>query len=456
MKPLSSSFRDTSGFLFEDHGRLLRQVNQVYKSDYEMFKQSGLYDKLVQKGLLTGHKEADHAGMTADAYKVIEPEVIPFISYPYEWSFGQLKDAALATLEIQKLALKHGMTLKDASAFNIQFHRGKPVFIDTLSFEKYKEGAPWVAYGQFCRHFLAPLALMSYKDVRLNQLMKLFADGIPLDVASGLLPARSRLSFSLLIHIHLHANTQKKYANKPTAAKKATISKQRLESLILGLRIAVERLRIKAQETEWENYYDFTNYSDTAFSHKKEILTSFIERIDPAVVWDIGANTGEFTRLAAERSAQCIAFDIDPRAVDTAYRNIKKNSITNMLPLVMDITNPTPAIGWNNKERMSLKQRPIPDTVFALALVHHLAISNNLPLPKIARFFSEICKNLVVEFVPKTDTQVQKLLASRKDIFTDYTEETFKEAFKQFFDIREVVNIKDSERSIYLMQKHRN
>lgn len=456
MKPLSSSFRDTSGFLFEDNGRLLRQVNHVCKADYEMLRQSGLYDKLVQKGLLIGHEETDHAGMTAGAYKVIEPEVVPFISYPYEWSFGQLKDAALATLDIQKLALEHGMTLKDASAFNIQFHRGKPVFIDTLSFEKYEGGKPWVAYGQFCRHFLAPLALMSYKDVHLNQLIKNFTDGIPLDLASGLLPKRSKLSFSLLIHIHLHAKSQKKYANKPAAAKNATISKKRLEALILGLRIAVERLHIKSQETEWANYYDFTNYTDSAFTHKKEVLTSFIKRIDPALVWDLGANTGEFTRLAAGHGAQCIAFDIDPMAVDNAYRNIKKNSIANMLPLVMDITNPTPAIGWNNDERMSLKQRPLPDTVFALALVHHLAISNNLPLPKIACFFSEICKHLVIEFVPKADTQVQKLLASRKDIFTDYTEEAFIEAFKQFFDIRKVVNIKDSARSIYLMQKHRN
>ncbi len=453
MKPLSSSFRDTSGFLFEDKGLLLRQVNHIYKSDYELLKQSGLYDKLVEKGLLTRHDETNHAGMTAGAYKVIEPEFIPFISYPYEWSFSQLKDAAIVTLEIQKLALEHGMTLTDASAFNIQFHHGKPVFIDTLSFERYEDGKPWVAYGQFCRHFLAPLALMSYKDVRLNQLMKIFIDGLPLDLASGLLPARSKLSFSLLIHIHLHANTQKKYANKPAAAKNTTISKKRLKSLILGLKIAIEKLRIKSQETEWENYYDFTNYSDTAFLHKKELLTSFLERINPAVVWDMGANTGEFTQLAAEQGAKCIAFDIDPLAVDAAYRFIKKKNLTTMLPLVMDITNPTPAIGWNSTERMSLKQRLLPDTVIALALVHHLAISNNLPLPKIARFFSEVCKNLVIEFVPKTDTQIKKLLASRKDIFTNYSEDAFKKAFEMYFEIVQSTTIKDSARSIYLMKK---
>ncbi len=205
---LRSSFRDPCGFLFYEGSRLLRQVNACCQKDYDHLMSSGLYNALVEKRLLIPHKEiAGHNGLTASAYKVIEPEKVGVITYAYEWCFSQLKDAAVATLEIQKTALQHGMTLKDASAYNIQFHQGRPVFIDTLSFEIYQEGKPWEAYKQFCQHFLAPLALMSYTDIRLNQLLKLYLDGVPLDLASRLLPFKTRLSFSTLMHLHLHAKT---------------------------------------------------------------------------------------------------------------------------------------------------------------------------------------------------------------------------------------------------------
>ncbi len=454
MKKISASFRDPSGFLFEEDGRLLRQVNDGGREDYDRLIDSGLYDKLISRGLLIPHSElAHHVGMTADAYKVLEPEQVPFISYPYEWSFSQLQDAALATIEIQRIALEYGMSLKDASAYNIQFVKGQPVLIDTLSFEHYKEGEPWIAYGQFCRHFLAPLALMSYRDVRLNRLMQIYLDGLPLDMVSALLPLRTRFSFSILIHIHLHARSQKKYAHKPQAVKKARISKQRLQGLILGLKLAVERLRIHKQKTEWGRYYTFTNYSEASFNHKKEILSGMIRNVAPDSVWDLGANTGEFTQLASDAGADCIAFDIDPLAVDVAYRCIKKNKIKTILPLLLDLCNPSPGIGWNHTERMSLKQRSLPDTVMALALIHHLAISNNLPLEKIASFFHELCTNLVIEFVPKTDSQVKKLLASRKDIFSHYHEDGFKKAFEKYFEILEVHEIKESDRSLFLMKK---
>lgn len=455
MKVLESSYRDPSGFLFTDEdGTLLRQVNRCYQSDYEMLMQSGLYDTLCRKGLLIRHRERnDCKGITDDAFRIIEPELVPFISYPYEWSFSQLKDAALATLEIQKAALEHGMWLKDASAYNIQFHKGQAVLIDTLSLEQYVDGTPWQAYGQFCRHFLAPLALMAYTDLRMNQLLRLHLDGIPIDLASRLLPHRSKMSFSLLIHIHLHARSQEKYAKQPDAAKKVKISKQRLDSLIMGLRIAVERLKGSKRETEWGNYYNSTNYDADSFIHKKEILSAFVEKVSPLSLWDFGANTGEFTRVAAAQGASCIAFDIDPYAVDAAYRFIKKNKTDRILPLIMDLTNPSPDLGWANQERMALARRSLPDTVLALALIHHLAISNNLPLTKIARFFSALAQNLIIEFVPKSDSQVQRLLASRTDVFPGYTEEGFIREFENFYEIRDVVKIRNSERSMYLMQR---
>lgn len=455
MKILDSSYRDPSGFLFTDKdGTLLRQVNRSYKVDYEMLMQSGLYDALCKKGLIIKHIERnDHRGITPDAFRVIEPELVPFISYPYEWSFSQLMDAALLTLEVQKVALSRGMWLKDASAYNIQFHKGKPVFIDTLSFEQYVEGKPWQAYGQFCRHFLAPLALMCHTDIRMNQLLRIYIDGIPLDLASRLLPFKTKMSFSLLIHIHLHARSQEKYASKPGAVKDVKISKQRLVALMTGLGMALRRITFRTQKTEWGNYYAATNYTGSSFVHKKEILASFIEKIKPERVWDLGANTGEFTMVAAQKGVACIAFDIDPVAVEAGYRFIKKNNETRILPLILDLTNPSPGIGWANRERMSLSQRQLPDAVLALALIHHLAISNNLPLGEIARFLGSIAPNLVIEFVPKSDTQVQKLLASRKDIFPNYHIEGFKQAFENYYTIEEVVRIKDSERTLFLMKK---
>jgi hypothetical protein len=455
MKIHESSFRDPSGFLFYDDVKLLRQVNSIYQDDYDFLLKSGLYDKLCAEGLLIRHKELEnHKGFNdGSCYKIIEPEKINFISYPYEWCFSQLKDAALTTLKIEKTALGFGMTLKDASAYNIQFQKGKPVLIDTLSFEKYEEGSPWAAYRQFCQHFIAPLALMSYTDLRLNQLMKIYLDGIPLDLASKLLPFRTKMNFSLLIHLHLHSKAQKKYESKGSAARNIKITKSNLTAMLQGLMTTIKNLKIKTQITEWADYYTSTNYSDESFSSKKETLSGFIENIKPQTVWDLGANTGEFTRIASQFGSECIAFDIDPLAVNSNYNFIRKQNIENILPLIMDLTNPSPSIGWNNEERMGFKLRPLPDAVLALALIHHLAISNNLPFNKIAGFLSGLSENLIIEFIPKSDSQVKRLLASRKDIFNDYTEEAFTREFQVFYDISDKRKIVDSDRIVFLMKR---
>ncbi|WP_298002565.1 hypothetical protein [Anaerolinea sp.] len=204
-----ASFRDPSGFVFRRGGRLYRQVNSIYAREYDHLMRSGLYQRLIDRGWLIPHQEVNEDPLDpSTCYRVIEPEAIPFISYPYEWCFSQLKDAALLTLAIQKEALQAGMILKDASAYNIQFHRGKPILMDTLSFALYEESAPWVAYRQFCQHFLAPLALMSRVDLRFGRLSTLYMDGIPLDFASRLLPFSTRFDFGLVSHLHLHAQAQ--------------------------------------------------------------------------------------------------------------------------------------------------------------------------------------------------------------------------------------------------------
>ncbi len=386
------------------------------------------------------------------AFKVIQPERVPFISYPYEWSFSQLKDAALATLSIQKRAMKLDMSLKDASAYNIQFVRGKATLIDTLSFEIYKEGEPWVAYKQFCQHFLAPLALMAYRDVRLSQLLRVYIDGVPLDLASELLPAKTKLNFGLLTHIHIHAGAQKKYSDKVVAPRKGGMNKQALIGLIESLESTIKKLTWKPAGTEWGDYYDNTNYTNSAFEHKKQLVREWSVEKKPTLVWDLGGNTGIFSREAASSGAFTISFDIDPAAVEQNYRTVKTKKEQNVLPLVLDLTNPSPALGWDNSERDSFGARGPVDMALALAVIHHLAISNNVPLPQLADFFFARCKWLVIEFVPKSDSQVQKLLTSREDIFPAYTREGFEAAFSARFTIHKSELIRNSERTLYLME----
>ncbi|MCX6840726.1 MAG: SAM-dependent methyltransferase [candidate division WOR-3 bacterium] len=388
-------------------------------------------------------------------FKVIAPDVIPFVSYPYEWSFSQLRDAALATLSVEKSALGHGMSLKDASAYNIQFRACRPVLIDTLSFEEYREGEPWVAYRQYCQHFLAPLALMSHTDVRLGQLMRVNIDGIPLDLASRLLPGKTKLVLGLATHIHLHAQAQRRYADKPVKPAGRRMSRMAFLGLIDSLESTTRKFEWKPQGTEWGNYYDATNYSDASLDHKRQVVADYMARLNPKTVWDLGANTGLFSRIAADRGIPTVAFDIDPAAVELNYLDCRKRDEKNMLPLLIDLTNPSPGIGWQNHERQSLIERGPCDTALALALIHHLAIGNNLPFDRIVDFLAGICRTLVIEFVPKTDSQVQRLLATREDIFPGYTKEGFEQAFSARFAVLASSPVRDSERTIYLMELHR-
>ena len=452
-KRIPGSFRDPSGFLFFQEGRLYRQVNKIYREHYDHLMASGLYHALANSKLLIPHQEVEATGIgTAHAYKVIRPEPIPFISYPYEWSFSQLRGAALLTLAIQKKALEFGMSLKDSSAYNVQFREGQPIFIDTLSFEVYREGQPWVAYRQFCQHFLGPLSLMSYRDIRLNQLLRIYIDGIPLDLASSLLPTRSLFNFGLLSHIHLHAKSQRHFARKSAALPDRTMNRLSLLGLIDSLERTIKRMQWQPQGTEWIDYVQDTNYSPKAWQHKQDVVATFLDRSNPEIVWDLGANTGLFSRIAAAKGTLTISADADPACVEVNYLQCVRERESRVLPLLIDLTNPSPGVGWANTERMSLIERGPADTVLALALLHHLAISNNLPFADIAGFFAQICRWLIIEFVPKSDPRVQQLLATRKDIFAEYTQSTFEKTFRQRFEIIESVKLQDSARTLYLMR----
>ena len=457
MNKLAASFKDPSGFVFFYEGRILRQINPSYKDNFEMLMQSGLYQRLVDLGLLIGHRETDLSLGVAGAYKVIEPDRIPFISYPYEWCFSQLKDAALLTLRIQKEALACGMSLKDASSFNIQFFQGKPVFIDTLSFEKYQEGNPWVAYKQFCEHFLAPLALFAYTDARLGKLSQLDVDGVPLDLAVKLLPLLAIIKPSIFLHIFLHARSQKRFSAAAVPQdKKIFFTRNAFMGLLDSLENGINGLKWLNEKTVWTDYYNDENclsYDDRSMSSKKNLVATYLEKAKTEYLWDLGANAGLFSRVAAEKNIFVISADNDPTTVERNYLQAKKDKEINILPLLIDLTNPTPAIGWHNRERGSFLSRPAPDTVLALALIHHLAIGNNLPFAKIAELFAELGSALIIEFVPKEDKQTRLLLRSRQDIFTEYDIKRFEAEFGKFFEIMEKTAITDSARYLYLMKK---
>jgi len=465
MKVEKSSFRDNNGFVFYDQGEIFRAITYSYKDNYDHLIKSGLYNYLVEKKQLIPHsverlqtlrEEMSSDKIDPNIYKVIQPDKIDFISYPYEWCFSQLKDAALTTLNIQKAALKYRMTLKDSSAYNIQFYRGRPVLIDTLSFEIYNEGEPWHAYNQFCKYFLAPLTLAAFYDVRLNLFLKNFIDGVPLDLAKKILGKKAFLNPGLFLHIYLHGKFQARYSdrNKHLSVKKKWMSKEALFRLTGNLETTINKLKIKKGKTAWSDYYSDEYHTETYLKEKKEIVKIYIEKVNPNRVLDLGANDGEFSKIAAALSKVVLAFDSDSYCIEECYNYTKQNNIQNLLPLVADLTNPSPSIGWANSERLSLLERSNSELVLALAIIHHLCISNNVPFELLVDFLIKISEWLIIEFIPKSDPMVKKLLLHRKDIFENYNVENFEKEFMRYFSIIEYKKISDTERTIYLMKKN--
>jgi len=455
---LAGSFRDPSGFLFERDGVLYRQVEPSYREAYDLFMgESGLYRELIERGLLVPHEEVSlDLAASSSAYRVLRPERVGFISYIYSWSFSQLKDAAITTLAIQRAALDRGMVLKDASAYNIQFHEGRAVLIDTLSFDPYVEGEPWVAYRQFCQHFLAPLLLMSQRDVRLLGLTRVHLDGIPLDLASALLPRRSWLSFSTLLHVHLHARSIRRHSattRAELADRRRRVSRPGLLGLVDNLESAIRSLSWRPEGTEWADYEVEHNYGEAGMEEKRRIVGEMLRTISPATVWDLGANTGVFSRVAAELGARVVSFDVDSAAVERSYLRVKTSGERRVLPILMDLTNPSPAQGWAHRERESLEERGPADALLALAIIHHLSISNNVPLADVASCFARLAGALVIEFVPREDPQVARLLVSRRDIFSSYDRESFEREFLSYYTIDESVPVGDTGRRLYRMTR---
>ncbi len=449
LKAENSSFRDRDALVYTDCGKTFRKIFTSYRKNYDKLMNCGLYERLIQESLLIPHKELDI--QEENTYKIIEPEEI-FITYPYEWSFNQYKDAALATLKIQQIALEFDMSLKDASAFNIQFFKGKPLLIDTTSFEQFEE-KPWVAYKQFCRHFLAPLLIMKYIDPKCSKFFISDIDGFDLETVSKMLPKSTKFNPSILTHIHLHSKFLKQYSSTKKKNIKQKMTKFQHLAILDGLFNFINNLKLKQNDSEWKNYYNITNYSKNSFDEKRKIIEGYKKLINPEIVWDFGANTGYFSRIFKDISKEIVCFDIDYNAVDINYEETKAKNEKNIMPLVFDMVNPSPNIGWANNERKTIVERAKNvDVILALALIHHLAISNNLPFNKIAQYFSKMSKYLIIEFVKKEDSKVQELLNSRKDIFDDYDTLHFEEEFLKFYTIVKKDEIKNTDRILYLLK----
>ena len=450
------SFRDNKGRIYYVGDRVFRTVTPAGISDFEAVRATGVVDELVAEGLLIGEDRVDKkllGDSAADASLVIEHPRLPYVSYPYEWSFAALKTAALAHLELHQKALQKNVTLSDATAFNMQFRGTKPIFIDSLSLRMYDEGEFWAGHRQFCEQFVNPLLLRSVLGVPHNAWYRGAMEGISAEELRNILPWRSRFSWNILTHVFLQARLQSASGSADKAAERAKtrkLAKIGFEQILHTLHRWISKLEPrKSGATVWQNYANDNSYVDNETERKRDFVTEFIRNVEPELVFDIGCNTGDYSILALESGARhAVGLDFDHGALDYAFRRARELDV-DFLPLHLDAANPSPSQGWMQKERQGLMQRARGDGVLALAVVHHLAISKNLPLPEILDWIIDIAPQGVIEFVPKNDPMVQRLLSLREDIFPGYNEESFRDSVAARARIVNSSIVSSSDRALY-------
>lgn len=446
-----ASYKDPAGFVFERDGIFYRHVNPSYKTAYERLTGSGLYALLTSRNRLIQHTEIDeNLSRSQPFYKTLLPVQLPFISYAYEWSFDQLKDAALLTLQVCQEAIRHGMVLKDATPYNIQFVNSRAVFIDTLSFELYDPSQPWIAYRQFCEAFLAPLLLSHFAGTNLNALLLAYPEGIPISVCARLLPFKSKLHVPSLLHIHLQSRvTTGTSSIRPVQA----FSQQKLVNILEHLAKGIESLHAGSGKTTWSDYYQQTIKSQQYLEEKQTVFNRLLEQTAAETAIDLGANTGVFSRLLSAQCKQVVACDFDSRAINQLYLGLKAEPQP-ILPLVVDLSHPSPAIGWANRERAAFLQRSRFDLVVALALIHHLVIGKNIPLQQLAACFQGMCKKfLLIEFVEREDEKVKVLLQRKQLDYAHYNKGEFEQQLAVYFEPVAHHVLSDGMRILYLWKK---
>ncbi len=458
------SFRDPASTVFYAGGDVLRGLDTDAAADWAALQAAPFFARAVQAGKIvrTETVPAEEARSLAPAGRewpvVLRHERVPFISYAYEWTFSQLQDAALLHLDLLIDALESGLTMKDGYVYNVQFKGARPTFIDTPSFTR-STGGPWAGYRQFCRTFLFPLLLTAHKDISFRPMLRGQVDGIEPKQMRAMMSARDALKPGVLRNVLLHSavDARATAGNKGSRAvgeelKQAGYSEDINKAAARSLRKLVAGLKWEAGETIWKDYRTQNSYSDEDTATKQAFVDGALSGQQLDLVWDLGANDGAYSRIAARHADTVVAADFDEGAIDPLYRALRKEGNTKILPLVMDLADPSPAIGWRNKERPAFYDRRKPDVILMLALLHHIAIGANVPLPEVVDWMASFGSRIVVEFVHTDDVQTQRLLANKPEgMFADYHVKEFERLLHERFTVEKEEVLPSGTRTMYLV-----
>ena len=457
------SFRDRDSRVVVSDDAIYRALSPEGAEDWEAFSGSPLLEQLTAAGKVIGTREVDPSvlGESQDLLptgitKVLEHDRVPFVSYPYEWTFSMLQDAAKLQLELGAAAIDSGLGLKDATPYNVQFIGSQPTFIDIGSFEKITEGEPWIAYRQFCMLYLYPLLFQAHKDIPFHPWMRGSIDGIqPID-AIKVFSLRDRLRRGVFLHTSLHARLDRR-ANKsgPGSAEENKTNRQvkpgQIKAQLESMNRLVSKLKWKAGETSWSGYRQSNTYSDEDDRRKQAFVGEVAAQLKPGLTWDMGCNDGAYSRIAAESSERVVAFDFDHATVEALYRSLREEGNTKILPLVSNLADPSPALGWRGLERKTLADRGAPDLMLALALIHHVSISANIPIADFLQWARDLETTLLVEFPKRTDPMVRALLANKHEgANPDYEEGNFERELEKRFEVERREELPSGDRILYL------
>jgi SAM-dependent methyltransferase len=453
------SFRDPDSRVFTSPDGVLRAVSDAGLADWRRLRDSGLYEELARDGRLVATEELpagelpqEIAGGWAGGLRHAR---VPFVSYPYEWPFGMLKDAARLQLELLDAALARDLILKDSSPYNVQFRGVRPTFIDVGSFEPLRAGEPWIGYRQFCMLFLFPLMLRAYRDVPFRPWLRGSLEGITPGEMRNLLSVRDRFRRGVLSHVVLHARMERRYADRSrdvqTELKKAGFRKELIVANVRKLHGLVGRLRWSPDPSGvWVDYGETNTYTEREAEQKARFVAGAAATRRWERVWDLGCNDGRFSRIAAEHADHVVAIDGDEGVVEVLYERLRDEGREDILPLVVDLTDPSPARGWRGRERQTLEERGAPDLVLALALIHHVAITGNVPIPAFVDWLRSLGAALVIELPLPDDPMVVRLLSGKRPgLHGDYTREHFERCLRTAFDIERSEDLAAGTRVLY-------
>jgi hypothetical protein len=436
------SFRDRTARVFYQDGKVFRGLNAAALREFDALSGTSFYRRFVASGGIVPTQRREPSAVLPSGHQwaaILEHERVPFVSYPYEWSFEMLRDGALLHLDLVLAGLDEGIGMKDASAYNVQWRGPRPVFVDVASFYKRPAREPWVGYRQFCQMFLYPLLLQAYRDVPFQPWMRGNIDGMDAEVCLRLLSTRDYLRAGVLAHVYLQAKAQAAYSST-TRNVKADLNAAGFDARIIKanatrLRSLVAGLQWKPQQSTWSEYVKCGHYEDADAAQKRDFVRKVAETRSWALAWDIGSNVGVFSRIVAEHADYVIAMDADHIAVDRLYQALKAESIVNVLPLTVNVIDPSPALGWRNMERKRLDDRGRPDLVLALAVIHHVVIGGNIPMAEFVQWLRDLGGELVIEFVTREDPMVATLLRNKDDQYADYDEGVFERELAERFRI---------------------